>query len=303
MSYIKLVTESDMVVHRPDLAKLGVKELEYTNARAVKSYHDAVKFAIDNNASLQSVQEAAILYTASNGQLNNEHLLTRTSAIIFKDHGKNYVAFDDVPEYNDNLVLSQASSEFKDYCECHPVTLPLTNSRIKKVLARVEKTNRVLPLPRLGAIQYTPIGKDPKTLETDLEKSLNSIRDETGGFFGTIDIPHIPLSVKDTGGKSEFEKNDFIKALFGPIAELFAQTFFNCYNNLGIYEKEDDITFAIYSPLEENLTFGPDVAIIRTVDFKAHFVSFDTSNSGFCVDGTARGVVNKDSLSKMLSYQ
>ncbi len=217
----------------------------------------AVKFAADNEAVLQSICEATAFRIEANGEYEaNQRQATRTSAIYFRDGGKFYVAFDDSPSREQNIILSRAVEGYKKNKRGREMLVSKKDEHISQMLERAEKYERVIEVVR-------------STLELATRTD----------FFGLFGI-------------SEFGKSKAAQALLGDIAEPYARMI---NDTATLRDKISVSKGSIYllSPkfLEEKLSHN-DVAFVRTVGLGGDFYGIDyvDASEKFIGSGRARGV-------------
>ncbi|MBI5398688.1 hypothetical protein HZB03_04455 [Candidatus Woesearchaeota archaeon] len=146
------------------------------------SWPNAVRFAADQYAVLQSAREAAAFRIEANG-LNgaNHYQATRTFVAYFNDGNSFYAAIDDAPS-KENVVLAHALEAFDSYLQTRShFLLPMKD--LKGMLKCAEKSGRVVPVP---------------------DKSL------------------LKLSTEQVDGTSAFGHNVWNQAIFVDTAELYA---------------------------------------------------------------------------------
>ncbi len=104
----------------------------------------AVKFASDLNATLWSVREAVAsgIETKLSG---SEYLSTRTAAIYLQDiGGKYFVAFDDTPHPEQNIILARAQEGHFEHASKKSWLLPRKDYFVKQILNRADKQGRIV---------------------------------------------------------------------------------------------------------------------------------------------------------------
>ena len=149
------------------------------------NWPDAVEFAFEqgNGAILQSAREAAAFRIEAEGKHDADlYQATRNVALYFKVGDKFYCAIDDVIDPEQNIVIASAEEGFKSHLNEDKYLLPVTDSLVKGVLSRAEKTGRIV-----------------EATESPLE-----------------------LKTKAVNGKSEFGQNDWNKAILLDMAEPYA---------------------------------------------------------------------------------
>jgi hypothetical protein len=162
----------------------GFENVEFTeSSKELLIWPRAVKFAADRNSILQSLREAAAFRIEAQGKYAADHYqATRTGAVYFKDGNKFYVAFDDVPDAKENIVLARAIDGYEANKAGREFLLSKKDKQIAQLLKRSEKSDRIV-----------------EVIESPLE-----------------------LATKTTDGSSEFGSNKAVQALFGDIAEPYA---------------------------------------------------------------------------------
>lgn len=170
---------------------LGFKGVEFTESSRLE-WLKAVKFAADQNAVLQSVREAAafqIEKTPKRGMFPFRDYafsdqVTRTGAIYFKDGSKFYVAFDDAPYPQQNIILARVQEGYDAHSNDREWMLSKKDKHVAQILKRAEKSDRIV-----------------EVVESPLELATNT-----------------------SSGVSEFGSNKTVQALFGNVAEPYAGT-------------------------------------------------------------------------------
>ena len=149
---------------------------------------EAVEFAADRNSVLQSLREAAAFRIEAEGKEYHadRNQPTRTGAIYFKNGNKFYVAFDDTPDPQQNIILARVRGVVRGVYDANSNdcawTLSKKDEHISQILKRAEKSDRIV-----------------EVVESALE-----------------------LATKANGGVSEFGSNKIVQALFGDVAEPYA---------------------------------------------------------------------------------
>lgn len=165
---------------------LGFKGVEFTqSSEDLLNWPEAVKFAASHNAVLQSVREAAAFRTqAKNKDYAEYYQATRTVAIYFNDGPTNfYVAFDDVPKAQKNIILARAVDGYNANKEGREFILSKKDELIAQLLERAEKSDRIV-----------------QVVESPLK-----------------------LATEASAGSSKFGSNKIVKALLGEVAEPYAK--------------------------------------------------------------------------------
>jgi hypothetical protein len=167
-----------------ELETPGFENVEFTeSSKEFLTWPKAVKFAADQNAVLQSLREAAAFRIEAQGKDDaDRYQATRTCAVYFKDGNKFYVAFDDIPDTKENIVLARAIDGYEANKAGREFLLSKKDKHIAQFLKRAEKSDRIV-----------------QVVESPLE-----------------------LATKTNAGSSEFGSNKAVQALFGDIAELYA---------------------------------------------------------------------------------
>src|SRR3989344_5003262 len=215
----------------------------------------AVKFAADQNAVLQSLREAVAFRIEAQGKDGaNREQATRTGAIYFKDGNKFYVAFDDIPDPRQNIVLARAIEGYEANKEAREFILPKKDKQIVQLLKRAEKSDRIV-----------------QVVESPLE-----------------------LATKASASSSKFGSNKTVQAAVGDIAELYAGMLHERDYSRGVFyvltpdfldkEVADDETLDRPVKLGVDHSDGIEVVVIYfQVDIGAASLFADS-------DGRARGV-------------
>jgi hypothetical protein len=167
-----------------ELETPGFENVEFTeSSKEFLIWPKAVKFAADQNAVLQSLREAAAFRIEARGKDDaDRYQATRTGAVYFKDGNKFYVAFDDIPDTKENVVLARAIDGYEANTEGRELLVSKKDKQIAQLLKRAEKSDRIV-----------------EVIESPLE-----------------------LATKATDGSSEFGSNKAVQALFGDVAEPYA---------------------------------------------------------------------------------
>jgi len=132
----------------------------------------AVKFAAERDAVLQSLREAAAFRIEAGGKKNSAlNQVTRTVSVYFKDRGGNfYVAFDDSPDPGKNIILARAEEGYYFFNKINREwILPKKDKHIAQILKRAEKSGRIVevvesPVGYLELLTKTEFGSD-KTVQ------------------------------------------------------------------------------------------------------------------------------------------
>ncbi len=135
-------------------------------------------------AVLQSAQEAAAFHIELNKKCAVHNWQgTRTAAIYFKKQGKHYVAFDDIPPPEQNIILQNTQAGYYHSSGQEDIWLKwIGNKLIQESLARAKRDRRIIEVPEGG-----------------LELSLVKISDSCS-----------------------FCKSDHVRAILGNLAEDYA---------------------------------------------------------------------------------
>lgn len=150
------------------------------------TWPEAVEFAAEqgDGAILQSAREAGAFRIEAEGKHDADlYQATRNVALYFKVGDKFYCAIDDIADPEQNIVIARAQDGFKSHSNKGAYLLPVNDSLVKGVLSRAEKTGRIV-----------------EATESPLE-----------------------LETKAVNGKSEFGQNDWNRAIWLDVAELYAQ--------------------------------------------------------------------------------
>jgi hypothetical protein len=132
----------------------GFEGLVYTeSSKTSLDWLGAAKFVAEHNAVLQSLPEAvAFRIDARDGthtgfDHSNEAQLTRTSEVFFVKNGQAYIAFDDIPDPAQNILIARAQ-EMNDARKEHKEFLVSLEDRlVSNLLMRAEKASRITKLP------------------------------------------------------------------------------------------------------------------------------------------------------------
>lgn len=169
----------------------GFEGVEFTeSSKYYLIWPEAVKFAADQNAVLQSIREAGAFRIEARYKIDNYRddfyscQATRTGAICFRDGSKFYVAFDDTPDVKQNIILARAVEGYESHRGGRGFGLLVSkkDKQITQILKRAEKNDRIV-----------------QVVESPLE-----------------------LATKASNGVSEFGSNKAVQALFGDVAEPYA---------------------------------------------------------------------------------
>jgi len=179
---IKLVSEPQYrITERPGFERVIFTE----SSDDFLVWPQAVKFAAKRDAVLQSLREAAAFRIETGLKDDDADLYqaTRTAAAYFKDKdGKLYVAFDDIPNPQKNIILARVQEGYDANRKGREFVLSKKDKHIAQLLKRAEKSGRVV-----------------EVVESPLE-----------------------LATKASEGSSEFGSNNIVQALFGDMAEPYA---------------------------------------------------------------------------------
>jgi len=167
-----------------ELENPGFENVEFTeSSKSFLIWPKAVKFAADQNAVLQSLREAAAFRIEAQGKDDaDRYQATRTGAIYFKDSNKFYVAFDEIPDAKENIVLAHAVDGYEANKKSREFLLSKKDKQIAQLLKRAEQSNRIV-----------------EVVESPIE-----------------------LATKASDSSSEFGSNKTVQALFGDVAEPYA---------------------------------------------------------------------------------
>ena len=107
--------------------------------------YESVKYATDLNATLWSVREA-VASGIEEKLAGNVHLTARTAGICLKDvGGKYFVAFDDTPHPEQNIILARAQEgHFAHISKSKNWLLPKKDYFVQQILNRADKQNRIV---------------------------------------------------------------------------------------------------------------------------------------------------------------
>lgn len=109
---------------------------------------EAVMFAITKNWPLQSLREAVAFRLEAGGNYDADaYNLTRTVAIYFVRNGSVYVAFDDSPSLEKNIVASYADEGYARNYYQEELMISMNDRQLIDVLRSAEKSDRIQLLP------------------------------------------------------------------------------------------------------------------------------------------------------------
>ncbi len=156
---------------------------------------DAVAYAKERDALLQSVRDAAAFRVEAQGEHNsNRYQATRTASAYVKLDGTWYVAFDDAPDAARNIILGRAQEGYDSHRQHNTWALPKNDEYVKGMLSRAERGARIV----------------------EVAESL------------------LELATKSVNGKSEFGSHPSIQALLGDVSEDYA-AFLNEQNHARVF--------------------------------------------------------------------
>ena len=130
-----------------ELTKLsGFEGVEFTDGSpSWLSWPDAVNFAHERKAILQSLREAVAFRVDSAGaDGSNEYQATRTGGVYFKESNKIYLAVDDVADASENIILARANEGYSAHKNGKDWFLPKKDKHIAKFLKRAERSDRIV---------------------------------------------------------------------------------------------------------------------------------------------------------------
>jgi len=169
-----------------ELENPAFADVEFTESS--KNYRilpKAVQFAMGQKAVLQSAREAAAFrIEADKADGADLCQATRTGSIYFIKDGKKYIAVDDHPDPNQNIVISRVQEGYNAnrVSPFSELFVPLNDEQLNELLNRAEKADRIHQFPS-------------KCLE---------------------------LALEDVNGSSEFGKNSIARSLLGDMVEPYA---------------------------------------------------------------------------------
>ncbi|MBS3125300.1 hypothetical protein J4211_03540 [Candidatus Woesearchaeota archaeon] len=166
------------------IERTGFENVTFTDSSPeFLTWNDAVKFADERNAILQSAREGLALRIEANGQDHaSDYQLTRTAVAYVKVDGKWYAAFDDSTNKEQNIILARSQEGYNAHKSNNKWLLPKTDAHVAGILDRAEKAGRIVEVK-----------------ESPLE-----------------------LATKQTGEKSPFGQNEVMQAIAGDVAEPYA---------------------------------------------------------------------------------
>ena len=166
------------------IERTGFENVTFTDSSPeFLTWDDAVKFADERNAILQSAREGLALRIEANGQDHaSDYQLTRTAVAYVKVDGKWYAAFDDIADKEQNIILARGQEGYNSHKTLNKWLLPKTDAHVAGILDRAEKAGRIVEVK-----------------ESPLE-----------------------LATKQTGEKSPFGQNEVMQAIAGDVAEPYA---------------------------------------------------------------------------------
>jgi len=232
----------------------GLEGVEFTeSSKKDLFWPEAVKFAADQNAILQSVREAGAFRIEAEGKYDADNTqATRTGVIYFKDGSKFYVAFDDIPDARQNIILACVQEGYDASSKRRELLVSKKDKQIAQLLKRAEKNDRI------GQIAKNPVEN-------------------------ALDVMALELATKASAGSSEFGSNKVVQALFGDVAELYA----------GMLHKRNYDKGCIYLLVPESLDkqVAGDKAIIQPVSLSGDDdIAVVLAGNVFSYTGGARGV-------------
>src|SRR3989344_3643790 len=140
---MKLVSPSEYQIERA-----GFENVKFTKSSPSPerlTWNNAVKFAADRNAVLQSAREGLALRIEANGQDGaNDYQATRTAVVYVKVDSKWYAAFDDTADKEQNIFLARAQEGYTNHSTNGKWLLPKTDKHVAGILARAGKTGRIV---------------------------------------------------------------------------------------------------------------------------------------------------------------
>lgn len=118
----------------------------------VLSLPDAVKYARTRSSVLQSAGEAVAFRCRAQGTRYedeaNTYQMTRTAAIYYERDGRYYVAFDDDPRPDHNILLSRATEGYDAHNEGGRWLVKKDDPIIKAMLANAERLGRIIDITK-----------------------------------------------------------------------------------------------------------------------------------------------------------
>ncbi|MBI4141751.1 hypothetical protein HY484_02390 [Candidatus Woesearchaeota archaeon] len=165
-----------------ELTKLsGFDGVEFTDGSPSRlNWPNAVNFANERKAILQSVREAVAFRVDSGGvDGSDDYQATRTGGVYFKEGDTIYLAVDDVADDSKNIVLARSQEGYSAHQSGNEWVLPKKDKHIFQFLKRAEITHRIV-----------------EVVESPLE-----------------------LATVRSGGVSEYGQNATVKVLMGDVSE------------------------------------------------------------------------------------
>lgn len=140
----------------------------------------AVQFCADNKSILQSLREAVGFRVNANGADDaDKYQATRTVAVYFTQDGKRYVAFDDIADPKQNIILARAQEGY-DACQKNNVWhLPMKDKHVKQIMARAEKDGRLIEVTKE---QEWPL-KDTYATQPIVKASMGDMAEANAQFL------------------------------------------------------------------------------------------------------------------------
>ncbi|MBS3125379.1 hypothetical protein J4211_03970 [Candidatus Woesearchaeota archaeon] len=168
------------------IERAGFENVKFTESSpGYLTWQNAVKFAEERGAVLQSAREGLALRIEANGQDNaNDYQATRTAVAYVKVDGKWYAAFDDVANPEQNIILARSQEGYNAHKSNNNWLLPKTDKHVAGILDRAEKAGRIVEVK-----------------ESPLELSTRPVH---------------------PNGSSAFGQNKVVQAFTGDIAESYA---------------------------------------------------------------------------------
>ncbi len=190
---IKIISQTEYRIKRP-----GFKNVVFTGSSEEPLYlSDAVKFASERKAILQSALEAAAFRIVADGAYDaDSHHATRTVVAYRKDGDKFYAFVDDIADPRKNIVLCRAQKGYDAHVKQDKWVLPIKNAHVKSLLKRAEKSGRIVEVT------------EERTEEGILE-----------------------LETMQVNGMSEFGQNAWNKAILQEISEPYARMLYKQHHS------------------------------------------------------------------------
>lgn len=140
------------IVSPPGCRDNSYHHLTFTEPIEGRSWRDILCSVRERNFTLPSAQEFAAFQIAT-GERKFESGLTRTAAIYFKDDQKTYVAFDDTPDPQKNILLKRMEEGMSAYALIQAWQVSKRDKDVRAFLTRAERDKRICDFSKP---QYLP---------------------------------------------------------------------------------------------------------------------------------------------------